>query len=51
MDKQRTAKLFKAAAAITKFCVSVNESNLKEEIINNTNTLHQLQSSKILLKG
>lgn len=51
MDKQRTAKLFKAAAAITKFCVSVNEPNLKEEFSNNTNNLQQLQSSKILLKG
>jgi len=48
MDKQRTAKLFKAAAAITKFCVSVNEPNLKDEFGNNTNNL---QSSKILSKG
>jgi len=50
MDKQRTAKLFKAAAAITKLCVSVNEPNSNEEIKNNKNSL-QLQSSKILLKG
>lgn len=49
MDK-RTTKLFKAAAAITKFCVSVNEPNSKE-IEHNTNSLKHLQSSKILLKG
>lgn len=46
MDKQRTAKLFKAAAAITKLCVSVSESNSNEEV-----GAQQLQSSKILLKG
>uniref|UniRef100_A0A2H8TJ14 Guanine nucleotide-binding protein subunit beta-like protein n=3 Tax=Melanaphis sacchari TaxID=742174 RepID=A0A2H8TJ14_9HEMI len=46
MDKQRTAKLFKAAAAITKFCVSVNESNLKEEVGNSINS-----SQLILSKG
>lgn len=51
MDKQRTAKLFKAAAAITKMCVSINESTLKEEVENNMNSPQQLQSSKILLKG
>lgn len=51
MDKQRTAKLFKAAAAISKLCVSVNESNSKEEIENNTITSSQLQPSKILIKG
>lgn len=50
MDKQRTAKLFKAAAAISKLCVSVNESNSKEEIENNTIST-QLQTSKILIKG
>lgn len=50
MDKQRTAKLFKAAAAISKLCVSVNESNSKEEIENNL-TSSQLQPSKILIKG
>lgn len=47
MDKQRTAKLFKAAAAITKFCVSVNEPISKEEVGNNINQ----PPSKILLKG
>lgn len=51
MDKQRTAKLFKAAAAITKFCVSVSEPNLKEEVGNSINSSQLLQSSKILLKG
>lgn len=48
MDKQRTAKLFKAAAAITKFCVSVSEPISKEDSANNINNN---QSSKILLKG
>jgi hypothetical protein len=51
MDKQRTAKLFKAAAAITKFCVSVSEPNSKEEIGNSISSSQQLQLSKILLKG
>ncbi|XP_026816728.1 NACHT and WD repeat domain-containing protein 2 isoform X2 [Rhopalosiphum maidis] len=51
MDKQRTAKLFKAAAAITKFCVSVNEPNLKEEVGNNINNSQLIHSSKILSKG
>lgn len=49
MDKQRTAKLFKAAAVITKLCVSVSESNLNEEAENNT--YNSQQSSKILSKG
>ncbi|KAE9539917.1 hypothetical protein AGLY_005169 [Aphis glycines] len=51
MDKQRTAKLFKAAAAITKFCVSVNEPNLKEEVGNSINSSQLIHSSKILSKG
>lgn len=50
MDKQRTAKLFKAAAVISQFCVSINESNSKEESGNNM-TGFQLQPSKILAKG
>jgi len=50
MDKQRTAKLFKAAAAISKLCVSINESTLKEEIENNIIS-SQLQPLKILAKG
>lgn len=50
MDKQRTAKLFKAAAAITKLCVSVSESHSKEDIENNMNS-PQLITSNILLKG
>lgn len=49
MDKQRTAKLFKAAAAITKLCVSVSEPNSKEDENNLNSSI--LQSSKILLKG
>lgn len=51
MDKQRTAKLFKAAAAITKFCVSVNEPNLKEDVGNSINSSQLIHSSKILSKG
>lgn len=50
MDKQRTAKLFKAAAAISKLCVSVSEPYPKEEIGNNINS-SQLIMSNILLKG
>lgn len=49
MDKQRTAKLFKAAAAITKLCVSVSEPPSKEEIENNINSSQIM--SNILLKG
>lgn len=48
MDKQRTAKLFKAAAAITKLCVSVSESNSNEEIANMSSLQQPL---KILSKG
>lgn len=50
MDKQRTAKLFKAAAAITKMCVSISDSGSKEEVETDINN-SQLQPSKILTKG